>query len=80
MSYVNEEVGRLFEQAVTSTDREEVVELTQQIDEIMWEDLPTIPLYAKPTLLPSRETILNVQDNASTYGPLWNATTWGLEE
>ncbi len=80
MSYVNEEVGRLFEQAVSSTDREEVVELTQEIDKILWEDLPTIPLYTKPTLLPARETILNVQDNASTWGPLWNATTWGIEE
>jgi peptide/nickel transport system substrate-binding protein len=79
-SYVNEEVGTLFEQAVASTDREEVVELTQEIDKILWEDLPTIPLYAKPNLLPYRDTILNVQDNASTYGPLWNATTWGIEE
>jgi peptide/nickel transport system substrate-binding protein len=79
-SYVNEEVGTLFAQAVTSTDRDEVVELTQEIDKIMWEDLPTIPLYTKPTLLPYRDTILNVQDNASTYGPLWNATTWGIEE
>jgi peptide/nickel transport system substrate-binding protein len=80
MSYENEEVGDLFTQAIQSTDPEETVELTNQIDEILWEDLPTIPLYAKPTLLPVRDSILNVVDNASTYGPLWNAVTWGVQQ
>jgi hypothetical protein len=31
-------------------------------------------------LLPARNTILNVVDNASTYGPIWNATTWGVKQ
>jgi len=79
-SYVNEEVGTLFKEAVTSTDRAEVVAKTNQIDEVLWEDLPSIPLYQKPTLLPARDTVLNVVDNASTYGPLWNAATWGVKK
>jgi peptide/nickel transport system substrate-binding protein len=80
MSYENEEVGTLFTEAIQTADPEETVEKTNQIDEILWEDLPTIPLYAKPTLLPVRDSIINVVDNASTYGPLWNATTWGVKQ
>ena len=80
MSYENEEVGTLFTEAIQTADREVTVEKTNEIDKVLWEDLPTIPLYAKPTLLPARETILNVVDNASTYGPLWNAVTWGVQE
>ena len=80
MSYENEEVGTLFTEAIQTADREVTVEKTNEIDKVLWEDLPTIPLYAKPTLLPARETILNVVDNASTYGPLWNAVTWGVKQ
>jgi peptide/nickel transport system substrate-binding protein len=80
MSYDNKEVGDLFTEAIQTADPEETVTKTNEIDSILWDDLPTIPLYAKPTLLPARETVLNVIDNASTYGPLWNATTWGVEK
>lgn len=80
MSYVNEKVGTLFDEMVGSTDRAEVVSKSNEIDTILWEDLATIPLYQKPTLLPARETVLNVVDNASTYGPLWNATKFGVKE
>ena len=80
MSYDNEEVGTLFTEAIQTADREVTVEKTNAIDKVLWEDLPTIPLYAKPTLLPARETVLNVIDNASTYGPLWNAVTWGVKQ
>ena len=80
MSYENEEVGTLFTEAIQTADREITVEKTNEIDKVLWEDLPTIPLYAKPTLLPARETVLNVVDNASTYGPLWNAVTWGVKQ
>ena len=71
---------RLFQEAVSSTDPEEVAKLSNQADEILWEDLPTIPLYAKPTLLPHRDTILNVIDNSSTFGPLWNGYALGVKK
>ena len=50
MSYENEEVGTLFTEAIQTADREVTVEKTNEIDKVLWEDLPTIPLYAKPTL------------------------------
>ena len=60
MSYDNEEVGDLFTEAIQTADPEETVTKTNEVDTILWKDLPTIPLYAKPTLLPARETVLNV--------------------
>lgn len=79
MFYSNEEVDELFDQVIREIDEDEATRLYNRIDEIMWDDLPTIPLYAKPTFLPFRSTVANVIDNASTAGPLWNMYDWGLK-
>lgn len=75
--YDNPRIGTLFDQAISTAKRDETVKLSQEIDTIIWEDLATIPLYAKPTFLPYRDTYANITDNATTEGPLWNATLWG---
>ena len=75
--YDNPKIGTLFDQAVSTAKRDETVKLSQEIDTIIWEDLATIPLYAKPTFLPYRDTYANIMDNSTTEGPLWNATLWG---
>jgi peptide/nickel transport system substrate-binding protein len=75
--YNNPRIAKLFEEATATVDREESVELTQEIDKVIWEDLATIPLFAKPTLLAYRDTFANFQDNATTEGPLWNAIEIG---
>jgi peptide/nickel transport system substrate-binding protein len=79
-SYKNDAVDKDFTDAIQTTDPDVTVEKTNAADKQLWEDLPTIPLYAKPTLLPARDTILNVVDNSSTYGPIWNATKWGVKQ
>jgi peptide/nickel transport system substrate-binding protein len=75
--YGNPRVDQLFDQAIASADREETVKLSQDIDKLLWDDLATIPLYAKPTFLPYRDIYANIRDNATTEGPLWNAVEWG---
>lgn len=80
MLYSNTEVDDLFDEVIRETDPDEAAAIYNRIDEIMWEDLPTIPLYAKPTFLPFRSNIANVEDNASTAGPLWNMYDWALRE
>lgn len=76
-SYENKEVDKLFDQAIRTADRDESVRISQEIDEILWTDLATLPLYAKPTFLPYRGTYANIRDNATTEGPMWNAVEWG---
>lgn len=78
MSYCNEEVAPLFDQAFGSTDRDEAVELMNQVDQILWEDMATLPLYTKPTFLPFRTSVANIVDNPTNQGPLWNAQMWGI--
>ena len=78
MGYANPEVDALFEEAAGSTDQELVATNLNRVDELLWEDLPTIPLYQKPSYLPYRSSIQGVEDNPSTYGPLWNADEWSL--
>lgn len=75
--YDNPKIGELFDKAIGTADRDETVKLSQEIDTIIWADLATIPLYAKPTYLPYRDTYANITDNSTTEGPLWNATIWG---
>lgn len=76
--YSNPDMEALYDQAFAETDPEAGAELYNRIDEMLWEDLPTIPLYQKPTFLPHRSSIEGVQDNATTAGPLWNADEWTL--
>ena len=79
-NYQNPEIVEIFDQALVETDQEALTDLYNQADEILWEDMPTIPLYQKPTFLPYRASIKGVEDNASTAGPLWNAYDWSIEE
>ncbi len=78
MGYDNPEVASLFDEAAVSTDQDLVADNLNQVDEILWEDLPTIPLYQKPTYLPFRSSVQGVEDNPGTSGPLWNASDWTL--
>jgi peptide/nickel transport system substrate-binding protein len=75
--YENPKIGELFDQAIATADHDESVKLSQEVDEILWEDVATIPLFAKPTFLPYRDTYGNVRDNATTEGPIWNAPLIG---
>jgi peptide/nickel transport system substrate-binding protein len=75
-SYSNPQVDKMFEQAVAELDQAKAVELSNQIDQKLWEDMPTVPLYQKPTFLAYRTTFAGISDNTSNQGPFWNANTW----
>jgi peptide/nickel transport system substrate-binding protein len=75
--YENASVGEMFNKAISTPDTRESIRLSQEIDKQVWADMATIPLYAKPTFLPYRDTYGNVRDNATTEGPLWNAIEVG---
>ena len=77
--YQNPAIVEIFDQALVETDEDAAAALYNQADEILWEDMPTVPLYQKPTYLPYRSSVQGVEDNASTAGPLWNAYEWTVE-
>jgi peptide/nickel transport system substrate-binding protein len=53
------------------------VELGNQIDQMITEDMATIPLYTKPTFIAYRNTFAGIKDNSTLEGPFFNANTWG---
>jgi peptide/nickel transport system substrate-binding protein len=79
MGYVNPDLDALFDEALAETDPVVRAQLYNRADELLWEDLPSLPLYTKATFLPYRSTIANVVDNPTTSGPLWNAEQWALQ-
>lgn len=60
-NYRNEEVNSLFEQARIESDFDTRMALYEQIEAILWEELPTLPLYrnTEPAVISSR---FNIED------------------
>jgi peptide/nickel transport system substrate-binding protein len=75
-NYSNPKVDKMFKQAIAELDPAKAAELANQIDQILWEDMPTIPLYQKPQLLAFRDSFTGIGENLSSQGPFWNAGSW----
>jgi peptide/nickel transport system substrate-binding protein len=70
-------VDVLFERATGELDPAKSAALANRIDRRLWQGLPSIPLFQRPTFIAWRDTLRNVADNHTVEGPLWNADTWG---
>jgi peptide/nickel transport system substrate-binding protein len=75
-SYSNPKVDQLFAQASGEFDEAKAADLMNQADQIITDDMATIPLYNKPTFLAIRNNFVNINDNATQDGPFWNSNTW----
>ena len=73
------EIDQLFDQLMVTPERETQVQLTNQIDGLLWEQMATLPLYQKPTFIAHSSTVQGVEDNPTQAGPLWNASTWTVQ-
>ncbi len=69
-------VDSMFEQAVAELDPAKSAALGNQIDQQIWADMATIPLYQKPTFIAWRNTFTGIVDNTSQYGPFTQAFAW----
>jgi peptide/nickel transport system substrate-binding protein len=74
--YSNKKVDQLFAQATGEFDAAKAAKLLNQIDQVVTDDMATIPLYNKPTFLAIRNNFVGVSDNATQDGPFWNSKTW----
>jgi peptide/nickel transport system substrate-binding protein len=74
--FSNTQVDELFTQAVAELDPAKATELGNQIDQILYDEMATLPLYQKPQLIGWRNTFTGIGDNLSSQGPFWNAGTW----
>ena len=76
--YSNADVDRLLAEADVTLDEDERLNLYNQVDEILWEDLPTIPLFQNPEILFWNQAASNMVYNGY-QGPTWNARTWTIQ-
>ena len=77
--YANKKVDELLAKAVSTTDDAARFAVLNELDDLMWADLPNLPLYQKPTFLAFYESYANISDNTTTESPFWNAEEWGLK-
>ena len=76
MEYCNQKVTSLLEKTDVTLDPAKRFALFNQADALMANDIPTIPLYQKPTYFVYKAGIKGMKDNATNQGPTWNAEAW----
>jgi peptide/nickel transport system substrate-binding protein len=76
MEYCNKKVSSLLEASDVQLNPKKRFALFNQADALMANNIPTIPLYQKPTYLVFKAGIKGMKDNATLQGPTWNAEAW----
>ena len=76
--FADHTVDTLFDQGLGELDPARAAAIGNQIDQRLWQQLPSIPLYQLQSLLAGRQELLNVANNPTTEGPFWNAGTWAF--
>jgi peptide/nickel transport system substrate-binding protein len=74
------EIDALLSKMVAEPDPAKTADLANQVDQALWAQMYTLPLYQKPTVIAYQSNIKNVQDNSSQTGPLWNSEKWALAQ
>lgn len=74
--YSNPEVDALFDELLAELDPDAARELVKQIEAILWEDLPTIPVFTFPALAAWADDVQGVVPNFTQGGITWNMEEW----
>ncbi len=77
--YVNEEVTRLMQQSDATVDEAERAELLRQVQTIMADDLPLIPIFQRPNIYAFSEGLQGPENNPTEAGAFWNIGEWSLQ-
>jgi peptide/nickel transport system substrate-binding protein len=76
MQYCNRTATRYLEESDTELNPAKRAALFQKADKLFANDVPTIPLYSRPTPLIWRSDLLGMRNNPSLTGFAWNAQDW----
>ena len=76
LGYCNRKATKLLEQSQTELDPAKRAALFQQADALMANDVPSIPLYARPNPLVYKSAIAGMRNNPSQVGFTWNVEDW----
>jgi ABC-type transport system substrate-binding protein len=78
-NYRNATVTRLLKQADATLNVKRRMALVNRTEVLMSNDLPTIPLYQKPTYFVWKTKLRGIQDNPTVQGPTWNTERWATQ-
>lgn len=78
--YKNEKVDALLEDAGRIFDQEKRKEIYQQVQEIVREDLPLLPMFQYATVRGYKEGIKGIRPNINTRIDTWNAAEYYWDE
>ncbi len=71
-------IDALFTQAAQELAPPRAHQIYQQIDQDLWTAMPTLPLFAEPTMLVWSAALAGVGDDPGGLGPLWNVRQWAV--
>ncbi|MHB8329293.1 MAG: hypothetical protein ACYDD6_06690, partial [Acidimicrobiales bacterium] len=71
-------IDALFVQAAEELAASQDELLYQQIDSALWAEMPTLPLFAEPTITAWNASLSSVQGDPGGLGPLWSVDQWAL--
>ncbi len=74
--YNNPQVGEINNKLKGTLDEEEGAKLIKQVQEIMAEDVPLLPLYQRIDPIAFSEKIRGPENNPTQEGPFWNIEDW----
>lgn len=75
--YSSADVDEAAAEAGAALEPEEQLRLANQMDELLWRDLPMIPLFQTPYLAANSDRVTGVEPNATRDGLMWNSEAWG---
>jgi peptide/nickel transport system substrate-binding protein len=76
MGYCNKKVDTLLKQANRLFDLKQQAAVTNKAFAILAKELPTIPLFQKPTYLIYKSKFKGLKENPTNEGPVWNVGKW----
>ncbi len=71
-------VDALFAQASQELNPVHAQADYQHLDQLLWADMVSLPLFAEPTLIASSVDLAGVQEDSGGSGTLWHSATWGF--
>ena len=77
-AYCSKKVTDLLRASDAELDPTKRRSLVNQADRIMALNLPTIPLYQKPTYFVYKSKLKGLKDNPTSAGPTWNVEDWRI--
>ena len=76
--YVNGRVDAIIDRLAVETDDASALSLATEGERILWNDMPSLPLFNQPRSLAAAEGMSNVVVNPTIAGAGWNMDRWIL--